>query len=150
MALVKTLPMAQSAKRDVEEFVDRFLRLPFRASDLGLTPRMGEGFSPPLDLVESEKEYVLRIEVPGIPRENLDVSLVGEILTLSGHREKVERKEQENMLWEEREEGRFVRTVKLPQAVDAAKIDATCQEGILTVKLPKAEPAVKSKIVIKS
>ena len=150
MALVKTLPTIPSAKREVEDFVDRFLRFPFRATDFGPIARMAEGFSPPLDLVESEKEYVLRLEVPGIPRENLDVNLVGEILTVSGHREKMERKEHENMLWEEREEGRFVRTVKLPQAVDAAEIDATCQEGVLTVKLPKAEPAVKSKIVIKS
>lgn len=150
MALVKTAPMIPSAKREVEDFVDRFFRAPFRAADLAPLARMAEGFSPPLDLVETEKEYVLRLEVPGIPRENLDVNLVGEILTVSGHREKMERKDHENMLWEEREEGRFVRSIKLPQAVDATKIDAACQDGVLTVKLPKSEPAVKSKIVIRS
>ncbi len=150
MALIKTAPMTTSAKRNVEEFVDRIFRAPLAGMDFGPLGRMAEGFSPPLDLVESEKEFVLRLEVPGIPRENLDVNLVGETLTLSGHREKVERQSTESMLWEEREEGRFTRTVKLPQAVDATKIEALCQDGVLTVHLPKATPAAKSRIVIKS
>jgi len=150
MALIKTMPMTTSAKRNVEEFVDRLFRTPVVGMDFGSLGRMAEGFSPPLDLVESEKEFVLRLEVPGIPRENLDVNLVGETLTLSGHREKVERQSNESILWEEREEGRFTRTVKLPQSVDATKIEALCQDGVLTVHLPKATPAAKSKIVIKS
>ena len=150
MALVKTSPMAPSAKRELDEYVDRFFRNPFAAMEFSPLARTLEGFSPPLDLIESDKEFVLRLEVPGIPRENLDVNLVGELLTITGHREKMEKKENETMLWEEREEGRFTRTIKLPQGVDAKKIDATCTDGVLTVHLPKAEPEVKSKIVIKS
>ena len=150
MALIKTAPIATSAKRNVEEFVDRLFRTPLMGMDFGPVGRIAEGFAPPLDLVESEKEYVLRLEVPGIPRENLDVNYVGETLTLSGHREKVERQSNESMLWEEREEGRFTRTVKLPQPVDPTKIEALCQDGVLTVHRPKAIPTAKSKIVIKS
>jgi len=150
MALIKTAPIATSAKRNVEEFVDRLFRTPLMGMEFGPVGRITEGFVPPLDLVETEKEYVLRLEVPGIPRENLDVNLVGETLTLSGHREKVERQSNESMVWEEREEGKFTRSVKLPQPVDATKIEALCQDGVLTVHLPKAVPAAKSKIVIKS
>lgn len=150
MALVKTAPSAPPAKRQLEEFVDRFFRHPFATVDLVPFTTPDDGFSPALDLVESEKEYLLRLEVPGIPRENLDVNLVGQTLTVSGHREKAERKENEMLLWEEREAGRFTRTIKLPQGVDSKKIDALCQDGILTVHLPKAEPEVKNRIVIRS
>lgn len=150
MSLVKTTPMTPSAKRGLEEYVDRFFRDPFAAIDFAPVGRTLVGFVPPLDLVESEKEFTLRLEVPGIPRENLDVNLVGEMLTITGHREKVERQASESMLWEEREEGQFTRTVKLPQPVDPKKIEALCQDGILTVHLPKAETAIKNKIVIRS
>jgi HSP20 family protein len=150
MALMKTSPMAPSAKRDLEDLVGRIFRTPFGSFDLAPFTKAVDEFLPPLDLVESDKEFVLRLEVPGIPRENLDVNLVGETLTISGHREKVERKEGETMLWEEREEGKFTRTLTLPQGVDPKKIDAACQDGVLTVHLPKAEPAVKSRIVIRS
>jgi len=153
MSLIKTMPMVPSAKRDLEEIVDRFFRNPFASiSPFGVGTATGrnEEFVPALDLDETEKEFVVRLEVPGIPRENLDVNLVGETLTLSGHRERVERQATENSLWEERESGRFTRTIKLPQPVDPKQIEALCQDGVLTVHLPKAEPAVKSRIVIKS
>jgi HSP20 family protein len=153
MALIKTSPMVPSAKRDLEEIVDRFFRNPFASMSpfgLGAVAGRSEEFVPALDLDETEKEFVVRLEVPGIPRENLDVNLVGETLTLSGHRERVERQASETSLWEERESGRFIRTIQLPQAVDPKKIEAVCSDGVLSVHLPKAEPAVKSRIVIKS
>jgi len=102
-----------------------------------------------MDLVEKEKEYVVRLEVPGVPRENLDVQLEGAVLTLMGHREMAKKEEIENYLWEETENGKFIRTIRLPKAVEANKIEATYEDGILLVRLPKTEPAIKNRILIK-
>ena len=90
-------------------------------------------WSPWLDFSEDEKEYIVRLEAAGIPKEDLEVNVEGQTLTITGHREA----------------GRFVRTVQLPATVDRAKVTAVYQDGIMTVRLPKAEPAAKSRIPIK-
>jgi HSP20 family protein len=106
-------------------------------------------WSPSLDFSETEKEYVVRLEVPGIPRDDLEVNVDGRVLTISGRREAIKEETSEDFYWREREQGRFVRSVNLPAAVDATKVSAICQEGVMTVRLPKAEPSVKSRIQIK-
>ncbi|HUL69992.1 MAG TPA: Hsp20/alpha crystallin family protein [Gemmatimonadales bacterium] len=146
-----TMPTLGTVKRDMDELFGRFIT-PF--APLGYEPftRTFEGyaFEPALDLVETEKEYVIRLEVPGIPKENLDVNLEGEILTVTGHKEKVAKDKGENYLWEEREAGKFMRAIRLPKPVEAAKIEAAAVEGVLTIHLPKKEVALKNKILIKA
>ena len=104
---------------------------------------------PTVDFSETEKEYVIRLEAPGIHKENLDVNLEGNLLTLTGHREMSKDEEGEDYIWREREMGKFRRMIRLPVALDAAKVAATYQDGILVVRVPKAEKEVKSKIMIK-
>jgi HSP20 family protein len=138
--------------RDIEEVFDRFFNAPLTFPGYPLEParKAIEGtWMPVLDFTETDKEYLIRVEVPGVPRDNLDVQLEGDILTLTGHREKVIKEEKENVLWAEREAGRFVRTIRLPKPVEANKIDASFAEGVLTVRLPKVETAIKNKILIK-
>jgi len=152
MKLTRTPTGAPTLIRDFDEVFDRLFTTPLPFPTFGFEPmkKVIEGtWTPAIDLTENEKEYVVRVEVPGIPRENLDVHLEGDILTLTGHREKEVRQEKENVLWEEREAGKFLRTIRLPKAVEANKIEAVYNEGLLTVRLPKTEPAVKSKILIK-
>ncbi|MFN0181631.1 MAG: Hsp20/alpha crystallin family protein [Gemmatimonadales bacterium] len=148
MNIVKTTPTFAPARRDVDHFFERFFGSPMWPL---ATPRAAsEGFwEPSLDVSENPKEYVVRLEAPGMNRDDLDVNLDGNLLTLSGKRELHRKEKGEDFLWEEREEGRFMRTLRLPTAVHDAKIEATYAEGILTVKLPKAEPAGKSKVTIK-
>lgn len=106
-------------------------------------------FSPPLDLTETDNEFVLRLEVPGIPKENVDVQLVGDVLTITGHRDKVTEKQGETYLWREQEFGQFRRTLRLPVPVIAAKVDAAHNDGVLIVRLPKTAPAVSTRIAIR-
>ena len=106
-------------------------------------------WNPSLDFSDTDKEYIVRMEVPGIPKENLDIQVEGQVLTLTGHREIRKESEHEEFFWKEREEGRFVRTLRLPAPVVVEKIQAIVQDGIMTVHLPKAEPVVKNKITIK-
>ena len=100
-------------------------------------------------MVETANEFVVRLEVPGIPRENLDINLTGQMLTITGKRETKTEKAEETYLVRERLYGKFVRTARLPVPVAAAKVTATFEEGMLVVHLPKAEPAPANKILIK-
>jgi HSP20 family protein len=104
---------------------------------------------PTLDLAENDKAFMIRLEVPGMPKENLDVKLTGEVLTVTGHREAAKEVPGENFLYRERETGKFVRTIRLPAAVMEGKIEAHYTDGVLHVTLPKAAPEVRSKITIK-
>jgi len=152
MKLTKTQTGVPTLIRDFDDVFDRFLAapIPFPAFNFEPAKRAMEGtWMPALDLTETEKEFVIRAEVPGVPRENLDAHLEGDILTLTGHRERNIRETNENILWEEREAGKFMRSIRLPKAVEPHKIEASYQEGILTVRLPKVETAVKNKILIK-
>lgn len=106
-------------------------------------------WTPTLDFSENEKEFIVRLEVPGIPKDDLEVTVDGRTLTVSGRREFEKEEKTEDYFWRERQQGRFVRVVQLPGAVNATNVAATCQEGVMTVRLPKAEPTIKSRIAIK-
>jgi len=152
MKLTKTPTGIPTIVRDFDDVMDRFFGAPVQFPVLGFEPfrkTVEPTWMPAIDLTETEKEYVLRAEVPGVPRENLDVHLEGGVLTLTGHREKNIRETNENVLWEERETGKFIRTIRLPKAVEAGKVEALYNEGVLTVRLPKLETAIKNKILIK-
>lgn len=106
-------------------------------------------WAPALDYSENEKEYLIRLEVPGIPKENLDVNIEGTVLTITGHREAQKEVEEEAFFLQEREVGRFVRTIRLPGAVLPDRIEAVVHDGVMTVRLPKANIAPRNKITIK-
>jgi HSP20 family protein len=138
--------------RDVDEVLDRFINapLPFPTFTFEPLKKALEGtWMPVIDLSETDKEFVVRAEVPGVPRDNLDVQLEGDVVTLTGHREKNIKEEKENLLWEERETGKFYRTIRLPKPVEPGRIEALYNEGVLTIRLPKVATAAKNKIMIK-
>lgn len=152
MKLARTPVGLPTITRDLEDVFDRFFNVPLTFPGYPLEPvrKVMEGtWMPVLDFTETDKEFLVRLEVAGVPRENLDVHLEGEVLTLTGHREKAIKEEKENILWAEREAGKFIRTLRLPKAVDPNKIEAVYAEGVLTIRLPKMETAVKNKILIK-
>ncbi len=144
MTLVKAAPVA-GLKQDLDRFFDRVLG----GSILGPVREFEATWSPPLDFSETEDHYVVKLEVPGIPKENLDVSLEGDLLTVSGHRELVQEKQEEQFFWRERSEGSFARTLRLPAGIKGDRVEAVCHDGVMTVRLPKAEPTRKNKITVK-
>jgi HSP20 family protein len=106
-------------------------------------------WEPTLDISETEKEFIVRLEAPGMTRDDFDVDLDRNLLTLSGKRELRKEEKGEDYLWQERQEGRFVRTIRLPAQVQENKVDAAYTDGVLIVKLPKAIPTAKTKVTIK-
>jgi len=109
----------------------------------------GAEWIPVMDVVETATEYVVRLEVPGIHKENLDVNLTGEIVTITGTREYVPEFEGEGYLVKERAIGKFVRTIRLPKPVAEKKVAAEYRDGVLELHLPKETPAAATKVLIK-
>jgi len=104
---------------------------------------------PVMDVIEAPAEYVIRLEVPGIHKENLDINLTGNLLTITGKREMVPEVEGGNYLLKERAIGKFVRTIRLPAPVVEKKVVAEYRDGVLMVHIPKETPAAATKILIK-
>ena len=104
------------------------------------------GWTPALDIHEDKDNFIVRAELPGMKREEIDVSLHDGALSISGER-KVEQKFEEAEVYRtERFFGKFQRTVSLPAAVAADKVKAQYKDGVLTITLPKTEEAKPKQI----
>lgn len=103
------------------------------------------GVGAPLNVWEENDTFFAEAEVPGLKHEDLDVSVVGNQLTIKGRRDAAAEKETV-FHRRERSVGEFVRAITLPAEIDADKVSATLNGGVLTVTLPKAETAKPRKI----
>ena len=102
--------------------------------------------TPTIDMYEEEKELVVKAEMPGIAKKDLDITLDGDVLTIKAEKkeEKEEGEEGTTHYARERRFGQYVRRMTLPARVDAENISAILKKGLLEIKLPKAdEPEVK-------
>ena len=117
------------------------------------TPRTEDSFGawvPPVDIFERQDHLVIRVEVPGVQKEDMDVRIENGVLTLHGERKAEKEIKDENAHLMERVYGRFTRSFSLPTTVDAAKVTATYKDGVLEVTVPKAETAKPKKVEIKA
>jgi len=137
---------------ELERFFDRFTTPGFLAEPFippfPFETEMTEWY-PVLDLAENPEEFVVRLEVPGVHKENLDINLTGNLLTIQGRRELMNEIPGETYLRREREVGKFVRTIRLPAPVVEKEVKAAYQDGVLVIHLPKVAPAVANRIAIK-
>ena len=106
-------------------------------------------FSPRLDMHEEKDALVVRAELPGIKKEDLDVSLDGDMLTIKAEKKEEEVAEEATYHTTERRFGYYSRSVSLPVHVDADKVAAAFKDGILEIKLPKTEEAKPRHIEVK-
>ncbi|MBN2061055.1 MAG: Hsp20/alpha crystallin family protein [Deltaproteobacteria bacterium] len=107
------------------------------------------GVFPLMNMTEDQENFYVRAELPGIAGDDLDISVAGDTLSISG--ERVMPAENENAKYHrrEREAGKFSRIINLPSRIDTDKVKANSQNGILTVTLPKAEEAKPKQITVK-
>jgi HSP20 family protein len=145
MAMVRFDPF-----RDLAVLQDRMNRLfndaytPRQSDDL-----MSRGtWTPAVDIFEVDGGLVLRAELPDMKREDIDVSVENNTLTLRGERKLDQEIKQENFHRIERAYGSFVRSFSLPNTVDASKVAAEYRNGVLTIKLPVREEAKPRQIQI--
>ena len=113
-------------------------------SPAGCTP----GWTPALDLYEDTEKVTVQVEVAGLKKEDFDISLQDDVLTISGERKSESESRGGESFRSERVFGSFSRSIKLPAPVRSDAVKADYQDGILTVTLPKAEEAKPRKIQV--
>jgi len=138
----------------LHEDVDRLLRETFGRGLGRSTLAQGDAvttagaFGPALDVEESEEAFTIHVELPGVPADEVDVSLEENVLTISGERRFYEGRETEGFRRVERSFGRFNRALRLPDRVDASGVRAVQRDGVLTITAPKAEDARPRRIAV--
>ncbi len=143
-------PAFDDAFADVEQLRREMQRL------LGNSPRadghgeLGAGVFPHMNITQDADNFYLRAEVPGIKASELSISALKNRLSIAGKREIPSEHERVSYHRKERPEGSFNRTLTLPTELDVEHIDARYADGILTLKLPKAEAAKPRLINVKT
>ncbi|MGE3833000.1 MAG: Hsp20/alpha crystallin family protein [Parvibaculaceae bacterium] len=100
--------------------------------------------APAIDLVEKDKEFEITAELPGIDEKNIEVKVANQILTVRGEKKESKEEKEKDYYLSERRYGSFQRSFRLPETVDADKIEASFAKGVLTVNLPKTADAQKN------
>jgi HSP20 family protein len=117
---------------------------PFRAMPLYPTHAPALAFAPQFEVKETPDAYVFMADLPGVDEKDVDITLSGNRLTVSGRREAEEREEGESYYAYERSYGSFTRSFTLPEGIDQSGLGAEMKNGVLTVRLPK-QPEHKPK-----
>lgn len=106
------------------------------------------GWAPALDVHEDKESFSIRVELPGMKREDIEVTLQDGALVITGERKEEKVTDETTVHRQERYYGKFTRALTLPAAVAGDKVKAQYKEGILTVTLPKAEEAKPKAITV--
>jgi HSP20 family protein len=102
-----------------------------------------EEVSPSVDVFEERDEVVVKAELPGMSKEDIDVKVTDDVVTISGEKKKEEKIEKKNYYRIERSYGSFTRSFRLPTEVQTEKASAKFKEGVLEIRIPKTEEAKK-------
>jgi HSP20 family protein len=105
-------------------------------------------WAPMLDIAERKDAYLVTVELPGVNPDDIDVTLENNLLTIQGERHQTQESSDQQFHRVERSYGSFRRTVSLPSTVEADAIEATFENGLLQLLVPKAEEAMPKKIAI--
>lgn len=153
---------------DFERMLGRLTGAPLFGAFGGLTPFGGmlptgalesrfprlaaamEGWMPAVDVSENDDQVVVRAEIPGVTARDLDVTISGTTLTVSGKKEEREETEQEDFFRSERRFGAFRRTIELPETIDADRINAECENGVVTIRIAKQPGQRSRRVEVKS
>jgi HSP20 family protein len=147
MALVRWDPAREVdvLQGDMNRLFDAFFQ--GRGSSRGASSAM-QRWIPPMDLTEADGEYVLRADLPGLSKEEVEIEVKDDVLTISGERKSEHHDNGEGFYRVERSFGRFSRSLDLPAGVDAASVTAEFENGVLEVRIPKPEEHQPTKVQI--
>jgi HSP20 family protein len=148
MALIRFSPHFNpiDALLNLQQELDRTSESPTQGFDLGLS---GRGVFPPTNVFADKDGYIVRMEVPGVVPEAINIESQGRTLTISGKRETLA-PEGASFHRHERRGGEFSRSLQLAEELDLTKAEATCKHGMLAVRIPKKEEAKPRQIEIKA
>jgi HSP20 family protein len=142
---------SQQYSADPFRMVDALLRWdPLRAvlGDSSLWSSGMAGFSPSFDVKESKDAYIVRVDLPGVREADVEVTVTGNVLTVSGRREQDSREEGDQYFALERSYGSFVRSLTMPEGASLEDVKAELKDGVLTLHVPKRPEVQPRKISI--
>lgn len=120
-----------------------------RGKDADIERWEGMGFrSPAVDMEETDKDIIIKAEMPGLDPKDFQISLTENTLTIKGEKREEQEEKKRNYHMVERRYGSFYRSIALPCSVEGDKVDAKYNKGVLEVTLPKAEPSKAKKISV--
>ncbi len=121
---------------------------PFLPAAWRRLPAEEAGWWPALDVAEKDDKYVVKVELPGVKKDDVEVSVAGDVLTVSGEKHGESEVTKKGYHYTESSCGSFSRSIALPATVDAGKIDANFDKGILEITLPKSAEVKQKKIPV--
>lgn len=143
--VVRVEPSVLSPFEEIERLFDEVMRRPFSLF-VSFVPRLREEaeiVSPAVDIYEEGDDLVVKAELPGINKEDIEVKITDDYLTISGEKKKEEKVEKKDYYRYERSYGSFSRTFRLPVDVQTDKAKAKFEKGVLEIRIPKTEEAKK-------
>lgn len=148
---VRDLAPVEEMERWFERWFEEPFRTPFSFLRRPLSPArfFTEETAPMVDIFEEGEDLVVKAELPGLEREDINVTLADDVLTISGEKKREEKVEEKNYYRLERSSGSFSRSFRLPVEVQADKVKATFKGGVLEMRMPKTEEAKEKEIKIK-
>ncbi len=146
MSLVRWKPFRDIMRRDFgwDPFEEGMLRRFFDEEDTRTCD-----WSPAVDILEKDKEIIIKAEIPGVEKKDIDISVQKNTLVIKGEKKYEEERKEQNYHRVERCYGTFQRSFVLPEYVEAEKIKATFKDGVLTLTLPKKPEVLPKSIDIK-
>ncbi len=132
----------------MDRMIDSFFERPFGPRSLQLFDDE-DLFFPKVDVYETEKDIIISAELPGMEEKDIDISLSGNALTISGKKESEEVEKGKSFYRRERSYGSFRRSIELPGEVKEDQIEAVYEKGILKVTVPKPDEIITKRIKIK-
>lgn len=146
--VVKVEPArALSPFEEMEKRFEEFIKRPFPLMGPSWFPRLRmpemEEISPTVDIFEEGDNVVVKAEIPGMKKEDIDVNITDDTITISGEKKKEEKVEKKDYYRVERSYGSFSRSFRLPKEVQTDKAKATFKDGVLEITVPKTEEAKK-------
>jgi len=138
-------PWGGNLRREMERFFDRFVEPVWDPFEM-----VAGDWAPMLNISETKDAMVVTADMPGVDPKEIEIALTGDLLTLKGEKDKeiVEKEERYHRV--ERTYGAFLRSVRLPMAVDGSKVTATFKNGVLVVTLPKTPASKGTTIPVKA
>ena len=132
----------ESFRNEMADLFDRFL------NDESANGQAMKPWAPQVDVEETEKEFLVKADLPGVDPKDVDIQVADNFLTVRGTKEEKKEEKRKNYHRTERFVGRFYRSIALPAGVDADKVAATCDNGTVTITITKKLEAQPKKIAV--
>lgn len=134
MTLIKWTPRPRSIFNEMDTMINSVFN-----NDWDLPTKERTNWSPAVDVKETDASYIITADIPGLSKKEVNLNISNDVLSISGERIHDTEQDSDRYHYRERSRGTFVRSFNIPESVNEKKITANFKDGILSVKLPKAE-----------